>query len=241
MHAQLVDNYLSPVLDLLAPRRCLWCRSRIARGYSCCSCRERLPWNRVACALCALPLAGPASPGRICQGCAQSPPPQDCAWAPFLYELPISAQIVDLKFHTSLRAAPVLAELMVEALASRAEPLPELLVPVPLHPQRLSARGYNQSLEIGRGLSTRLGIRLEPGAAKRRRVTREQTRLSAAERRRNVRGVFAIGDELRGRHIALLDDVITTGATIAELARAARAAGAVRIEAWAVARARLNR
>lgn len=240
MHAQLVDNYLSPVLDLLAPRRCLWCRSRIARGYSCYSCRERLPWNRVACRLCARPLSGPPEPARRCPACTASPPPQDAAWVPFLYELPVSTQIIALKFHASLQSAAVLADLMIEGLAARSDRLPELLVPVPLHSGRLAGRGYNQALELGRHLRDRLTLELVPDAARRRNVTREQTRLSASERRRNVRNVFAVGEAVRGRHVALLDDVITTGATVTELARAARAAGARRIEVWAVARATLS-
>jgi ComF family protein len=126
---------------------------------------------------------------------------------------------------------------MAQRLARRAEPLPELLLPVPLHAARLRHRGYNQAVEIGRVVADRLGIGLAPAGARRLRPTREQTALSAAERRRNIRGAFTVDAAVRGRHIALLDDVITTGTTLAELARAARRAGASRIEAWAVARA----
>jgi ComF family protein len=132
----------------------------------------------------------------------------------------------------------LLGHLMADALARRAAPLPELLIPVPLHVQRLRQRGYNQALELGRPIARRLSLRLEPSAVSRTVATGEQTRLDAASRRRNVRGAFAAeGALVRGRHVALLDDVITTGATVSELARTLRAAGAARIEAWAVARA----
>lgn len=128
---------------------------------------------------------------------------------------------------------------MARRLSHRPEPLPDLLVPVPLSTARLRRRGYNQALELGRALAGLLALRLAPGAARRTRDTREQTRLDAAQRRGNVRGAFAVdAAAVRGRHVALLDDVITTGATMAELAAAVRAAGATRIEAWSAARVR---
>lgn len=240
MQARTVDNYLEATLNLLAPRRCCWCQARIARGHSCPACRQRLPWNPVACARCALPLPGPGPGEFLCPACAGSPPPQDLAFVPFRYEGPISAQIVELKFRAGLHRAPVLAELLALGLAARPRPLPELLVPVPLHPARLFRRGYNQALEIARPLASRLTVALAPDAARRRRATGEQTRLSAGQRRRNVRGAFEVDPLVRGRHVALLDDVITTGATAAELARTTRAAGAVGVEVWAVARATLS-
>jgi ComF family protein len=145
---------------------------------------------------------------------------------------------VDLKFHGRLAPAHLLGGLMARRLARRPEPLPELLVPVPLSPGRLRRRGYNQALELGRELARLLSLRLAPSAARRVRPTLEQTSLDAAARRRNVRGAFAMdAGAVAGRHVALLDDVVTTGATMAELARATRAAGAARIEAWAAARA----
>jgi ComF family protein len=144
---------------------------------------------------------------------------------------------VNLKFNGQLGPAQLLGTLMAQRLAARGAPLPELLIPVPLHAARLQRRGYNQALELGRVLAGQLSLQLAPTGARRLRPTREQTALSAAERRRNVRGAFAVSTAVRGRHVALLDDVITTGNTVAELARAARKAGAARVEVWAVARA----
>lgn len=240
MHAQKVDKYLEGALNLLAPRRCCWCQARIARGHSCEPCRAQLPWNRVACDRCALPLAGPPAPGRLCPSCSATPPPQDRAFVPLRYEAPVAARILDLKFHGQLQLAAIFADLLVPGLANRPDPLPDLLVPVPLHRHRLFGRGYNQALEIGRALAAVLAVPLRPDAARRRSPTAEQTRLSAAQRQRNVRGAFSFSAIAHGRSIALLDDVVTTGATAAELARSARAAGAVRVEVWAVARAALS-
>jgi ComF family protein len=183
-------------------------------------------------------LSGVAGRSPVCQDCLTDSPPQDRSWAAFSYQPPVSGQIVDLKFHGHLAPAHVLGALMAERLAARPEPLPELLIPVPLHMARLRRRGYNQALELARSIAGRLSIRLAAGAARRLRATGEQSRLDATARRRNVRGAFGVDPVVRGRHIALLDDVITTGATVRELAHAARAAGACTIEVWAAARVR---
>jgi ComF family protein len=115
--------------------------------------------------------------------------------------------------------------------------LPALVIPVPLHDTRLMRRGYNQALELAHGMQRVLDIEVDAGAARRLRRTRDQIGLNPAQRRRNVHEAFAVDARVAGRHIALLDDVMTTGATLADLARAARHAGAARIEAWALARA----
>lgn len=237
MVSQIIDKSMGRLMDVLAPLRCHGCEGSVAAGPLCASCVAALPWNTHACRSCALPLAeAPLAPARACGACLAQSPPQDSSWAAFVYRAPVSRQIVGLKFHGRLAPAHVLGALMAQRLALRPQPLPELLIPVPLHAARLRRRGYNQALELGREISRRLSIALQPAAAVRRRATGEQTRLEAAARRRNVRGAFDVAASVRGRHIALLDDVVTTGATVAELAGAARRAGAARIEVWAAAR-----
>ena len=237
MMTMMVDNIRGELLALLAPSRCYWCAGLSPCAPACARCAAALPHNLRACRACAMPLPS-ATPLSVCAHCLDEAPPQDHSWAAFRYEDPVALALVELKFRGRLAPAHLLGHLMAEALARRAAPLPELLIPVPLHARRLRQRGYNQSLELGREVARRLSLRLEPAAARRVRATGEQTRLDAAMRKRNVRGVFAAdGARVRGRHVALLDDVITTGATVAELARTLRAAGAARIEAWAVARA----
>jgi ComF family protein len=207
-----VDNAVAALLHALAPASCHWCRAQGAVLGICAPCSASLPWNDFAC--------------------------RDRTWAAFRYAPPIDQAIRELKFHGRLAPAHLLGGLMARRLARRAEPLPELLIPVPLSVGRLRRRGYNQALELGRGLARTLALPLAPSAARRTRETAEQTRLDAAARRLNVRDAFAVdAAAVRGRHVVLLDDVVTTGATLAELARAVRAAGASRIEAWAAARA----
>lgn len=232
-----VDSAVAALLQLLAPARCFWCGAVGAAHGACAACSRALPWNDRACRACGLPL-GSGHDTSVCGDCLREAPPQDRSWVAFRYAAPVSQAIVELKFRGRLAPAHVLGGLMARRLARRAEPLPELLVPVPLWDARLRRRGYNQALELGRELARMLSLRLAPLAARRVRATLEQTRLDAAARRRNVRGAFVVdAGAVRGRHVALLDDVVTTGATIAELARAMRAAGAARIEAWAAARA----
>jgi ComF family protein len=229
MNRTSVDGALSAWL----PARCAFCSAALPGGAVCAGCAASLPWNDPACLRCALPLPG----GGTCGTCSRAPPPFDAAWCAFRYEAPVDALVQGLKFNARLQHAPLLGALLAQRLAQRATPLPELLLPVPLHAWRLARRGFNQALEVARHLAPALALTLAPTGARRVRRTQEQTDLSAAQRRRNVRGAFAVDAALAGRSVALLDDVMTTGATLAELARACRAAGAARIEAWAVARA----
>jgi ComF family protein len=232
--APLVDKWLGPVLDLITPARCRLCSTPIgANAVLCVECHESLPWNRLACPGCASPVAvaGP------CSTCLVRPRRFDTAWTAFLHAAPVRNELHGLKYRARFDLARVLGCLMAGALAARPEPLPQLIIPVPLHRRRLMRRGYNQALEIGRFIAPRLAVELDPHAAERRLATAPQVRqASAAQRQRNLRGAFRVRRNLQGMHIALLDDVMTTGATLEALAHAARQAGAARIEAWAVTR-----
>lgn len=220
------------VIALLAPLRCRFCGAPVQGLPLCADCRADLPWNRRACPRCALPQAHEAP----CARCAAHPPPFDAAWAPFRLETPVRQQIHALKYAAAFLHAGLLGRLFVEALRERDAPLPELVLPVPLHPARLWRRGYNQSLELARALHREAGLHVEPRWVRRTRRTADQIGMDAAARRRNVRGAFTVDPRVAGRRVALLDDVMTTGATLAELARACRRAGAAEIQAWAVAR-----
>ncbi|MGQ0587712.1 MAG: ComF family protein [Gammaproteobacteria bacterium] len=232
----MVDNILAGLVDFLAPVRCFWCGGSSAGSPACAGCRDALPWNLPACRSCAMPL-GSGDPASVCGDCLRDAPPQHGSWAAFCYRPPVAQAIVELKFHGRLAGARTLGCLMAGRLARRALPMPQLLVPMPLHAHRLRRRGYNQALELGRELARTLSVPIAPAAARRVRATLEQTRLDGAARRRNVQGAFAVDPEqVRGRHVALLDDVITTGATAAELVRTTLAAGAARVEVWAAAR-----
>jgi len=127
---------------------------------------------------------------------------------------------------------------MAEALMERVgDSAPEALVPVPLHRARLRERGFNQAVEIARPLAARLGIELDLNCCERVRNTAEQTRLDAAQRSRNLRDAFRVVRQVPYRHVAIVDDVLTTGSTVASLAGTLRAAGVEEIEVWSCARA----
>lgn len=216
------------------PLRCLLCHGRGEHGIDLCdACAAELPRNTSCCARCALPLATPAA---LCGECQRSPPPWDAAWAPFRYGWPLDRLESRYKFSADLAAGRVLSMLW-----QREPPpthLPQLLLSVPLHHSRLRRRGYNQALELARPLAHALGVPLSPDALLRRRSTTAQTELDAVARRRNVHGAFALREGITlPAHVAILDDVMTTGATVAECARVLRRAGVQRVDVWALARA----
>lgn len=227
-----LDDSAAALRRLLASPCCLLCRTPLTDGLLCSGCERELPWNTPACPSCAL-LQSSAS---ICGRCQQRPPPFDAAWAAFRFATPIRQSILSLKYHAGFMQARWLGETMAAQLAQRAATLPDLLLPVPLHPGRLRRRGYNQALELTRVLAHRLAIDCDPRAACRLRATADQIGQSAAARRRNLRGVFSVAPRVAGRRVALVDDVMTTGSTLAELTRCCRKAGAASIEVWVAAR-----
>jgi ComF family protein len=217
------------------PLRCLLCGAAGADDIDLCAdCASELPRNRSCCARCGLPLAVPAS---LCGECQRSRPPWDAAWAPFRYGWPLDRLESRYKFGADLAAGRVLSTLWQRE--PRPVDVPQLLLVVPLHHSRLRSRGYNQALELGLGLSRQLGIPLHATALRRVHSTQAQTELDAVSRRRNVRGAFTLdGRVALPAHVAVVDDVMTTGATLAECARVLRRAGVARVDVWALARAR---
>ncbi|MBV8062940.1 MAG: ComF family protein [Nevskia sp.] len=231
----MVDSRFRALLRLVLPEQCSLCREPGAEPV-CAACRAALPWNRVACPRCARPQE--QGGGYPCAACSAHPPPFDSGWSAFRYAAPIDQAVQSLKYHAGFRSGRWLGREMALELARRPQPLPELLLPVPLHGGRQRRRGYNQALELARMLGEILSIEVAPQAARRLRATADQIGQSAAERRRNIKGAFAVdGARLQGKHLGLVDDVMTTGSTLAELARVCRKAGAARIEVWTAARA----
>lgn len=223
--------------DALLPPACTLCGARTAGALLCASCAADLPWNTPACPGCALPAAQDV----LCPACQQKPRAFDAAFAAFVLAMPVQQGIHALKYQARFQQAALLASAFAGHFRQRAEPLPTLLIPVPLHWRRQWGRGYNQSLELARIIGAELGIAVDTDIAKRRRATPDQIGQSAAQRRKNLKDAFAVSPRIAGQHIALLDDVMTTGATLEELARTCKAAGAARVEAWAIARQPLKR
>jgi ComF family protein len=159
------------------------------------------------------------------------------------YEPPIDQMIRELKYQGVIANARVLGVLLAQRVRERAAPLPGLLVPVPLHPARLRERGFNQAAAIARHASRMLEIPVAPRAVRRVRDSPSQTALDMSQRHRNVRGAFAVSGErplrrlLDAGHVAIVDDVMTTGSTLQELRKVLLSAGVSRVDLWAVARA----
>lgn len=233
----MVYNWIESALLGLYPPICLLCGADGQEQLDLCSgCRADLPANSNSCPRCAEPLPAGARPGSWCAACTRHPPPFTACRAPLLYEPPVDWLVGRLKFHGRLAAGRVLAGLFGDSLERGSDPRPDLILPVPLHPARLRTRGFNQATEIARPLARRLGIPLVTDLAHRVRPGAPQSRLARALRHANVRGAFVVRAPLAGEHVAMLDDVITTGATASELARVLLQAGASRVDVWAVAR-----
>jgi ComF family protein len=207
---------------------CYLCRGA-ARGVLCAECDADLPrLQGPLCPRCAL-----ASPGgQVCGRCLAQPPAYDATVAALAYEFPADVLVQGLKFRGELALAPVLGALLGACLP-RAAP-PDFVLPVPLSAARLRARGFNHALEIARTAAP--GARLAPRLAERSRDTAPQFELPLAERAKNVRGAFRCAQPLDGAAVALVDDVMTTGATLEELAATLKRAGAARGVNWVVAR-----
>lgn len=211
---------------------CLLCGARSVGGPLCPACLEDLPLLPAACCpRCALPTPD----GALCGGCLKQPPAFVQARAVYLYDHPADILVQALKYRGQLALAAFLAEHMARRVA--AHPLPDLIIPMPLHARRLRERGFNQAAEIGRRLAGQLGVPCRPDACRRVRDTPPQVALPLRARKRNMRKAFACGADLRGLRVALLDDVMTSGASLDELAGTVLAAGASEVESWVVARA----
>lgn len=195
-----------------------------------------LPWLESGCFRCARPLP-PGIDTLLCGACLKRAPAFDAATALLHYRAPADYLIQRLKFSGELAVAPLLADLLAKKIVSRTTPLPDLLIPVPLHRARLKERGFNQAMELARHLGRRLNIPLEHRLCRRHRHTRPQSLTPPELRRRNLRGAFSVTGKLLGNtHVAIVDDVMTTGHTANELTRVLKRAGAVRVEIWIITR-----
>lgn len=234
---------------------CALCGASGSAGALLCNgCHRDLPWlDGPDCARCGEPADAGAlarTAGAVgvlpdaaaavsCNPCTREPPPYERMVAALDYRFPVDAMIRRLKFDGELWLVPVLAGLLLERCASAARP--HCLLPVPLSDQRIAGRGFNQSAEIARLLAKETGIPLRPALLRRARDTRPQSELPLAGRAENLRGAFVVDRPVGGLHVALVDDVATTGATGAEAARVLLRQGAARVDLWTVAHTRRRR
>jgi ComF family protein len=220
------------LLDALFGGSCFLCRGS-ARGLLCPACDADLPRLRgPLCPRCALASAS----GALCGRCLARAPHYDATVAALGYRFPADVLVHALKFQGQLALAPKLGGLLAQAIAVAVPQRIDVIIPVPLSAARLAARGYNQAMEIARPLARATGARLEPGLCERLRDTPAQVELPFAERVANVRGAFDCPRLVAGLSIAVVDDVMTTGSTLDEVARTLKAAGAVSVVNWVAAR-----
>ena len=229
-----LPNWIAATLRPLLGERCAGCEERPAPDGLCDGCRgDILRPPAPCCPLCALP----GATASVCGNCLTAPPHFDGVLAAGIFSHPLDAYIRALKYHSRLSLARPLASLLADRLA--AEAMPDIIVPMPLSVDRQRTRGFNQALELARQLPPPYPARI--GTALRRvRDTPSQAGLGRDDRKNNVKGAFSAGPEVRGRRIALLDDVMTSGATLDAAARSLMEAGAVEVRAWVVARALRN-
>jgi ComF family protein len=213
------------------PQRCLFCGATGPTDGFCTACRQDLPGNSASrCPVC----ANLSAAAQTCGECLAHPPNFSRIRVAVSYRFPVDGAILRLKYGNDLSVAEPLAALLAERVAR--EPAPDLVVPMPMASLRLRERGFNQALEIARGLSERLGLKLATGVCRRTRHAPPQASLPWEERRGNIRGAFECAEDLTGVRVAVVDDVLTTGATVNELAGVLRRAGAADVVGWVVAR-----
>lgn len=215
------------------PQYCLLCNAAAQDQALCAECYAQLPWLPAArCPQC----AAPSLHGRRCGACLSHPPRFDAVTAAFAYEWPLAPLIHRYKYAGNL----ALARLFARAFALPAPGTVDLIIPMPLAPLRLRERGFNQALEIARVVSRASGVALAPAACRRVRDTAPQANLPWQDRAKNIRGAFVCDADLRGKRVAVIDDVLTSGATLNEISRNLRKAGAIQIQGWVVARTLKN-
>ena len=204
----------------------------------CVACEADMPWLGEHCQTCALPLP---EAGLTCDGCLLEPPAYEQVAVPWRYDFPVDSLITRFKHNAKWPFGHLLADVLSQYLQHRFDedlPRPDALLPVPLAAKRLRQRGFNQAAMLARWLSKQLDLPCEENVVHRIQDTSAQQDLDAKARKRNLRNAFALTTDahVKGRHLALVDDVLTTGATAQALARLLMNAGAARVDVYCLAR-----
>jgi ComF family protein len=224
-----VLNQCAKVGRSVLPSSCVLCGVGTPDGRMCAGCDAELPrFASARCVVCALPLTSAA----VCGACLDRPPSYDSVSAAYAYAFPVDALIHAYKYGGDLSLAPLLASALVRA----PRPAVDAIIPMPLAPARLRERGFNQAHELARYLGRVLRLPVVANGCRKVTETPPQAALPWKERARNVRGAFVCDVDLAGLRVAIVDDVMTTGATLNELARNLKHAGALHVSGWVVAR-----
>ncbi len=226
----------------LAPQSCLLCLTKVTGALPVCHlCEKNLPWLEHYCQHCGYHFIGETSLS-ICGQCSKNTSPISCFYGLWHYQDPIDQWIQQIKYHHQLIPSAICSEYMLRKIPGwySNRQLPEALIPMPLHSDRLVERGYNQAIEIARPLAKVLQRPLLLHDCKRSQYTKPQATLPAPLRQKNVKDAFTIKDNFHFKHVAIVDDVYTSGSTVTALCQSLRKNGTKTIDIWCCARAQLT-
>ena len=237
-------HFVKQLYNKLLPYTCVLCHHPSQRTQDLCEpCHSEMPILTHSCQRCARELP-PTLPNRLCSHCLKQPPPFDATYAAFSYKDSVTKLILNLKFNNALNNARLLGELLAKRIKEdwyQQQDLPDIIIPVPLHSKRLTERGFNQALEIAKLVAKSLKLPLETTSCQRIKFTSPQATLKVEHRLNNIKNAFLINKDFSNKHIAIIDDVITTGQTITEFAFSLKKAGAKKIDIWCCARATIEK
>ena len=226
------------LISTVYPPRCVLCGSPGLNDMDICEdCHHDLPWIESACLQCAIPLARHSGDQLKCGQCLRKAPLFDGSVSLFRYAEEAITLIHQLKFNEKLAYSRLLGSMLADAIDKNNIELPDCILPVPLYKKRLRQRGFNQSLELARPIANRFNIHVDVHSVKRVRDTQSQTGLDKKQRRINMRGAFHVVHTINAKHVAIVDDVVTTTSTTNELACILKKSGIERVDVWSIARA----
>ncbi len=222
------------IYQQLVQQQCLLCGNHSHDTSALCPpCRAELHWhNADSCQQCGLP-----ANHAVCGAFLTHPPYFDYTQAVLQYAYPVDSLLQAYKYHHALYLSQTLGELMLNFMPQPAQqPKVDVMIPMPLHPARLKERGFNQSLELARVIATHTGLALDYHHCQRIKNTPQQASLKLQDRIRNVKDAFICTTPWQGQHVAIVDDVMTSGASLNALAKTLKQAGASTVSCWLVAR-----
>ena len=229
--------FFNKIKDLLTGC-CVLCGYQVKKPpFICHACHNSLPHNHYACWQCALPLTADTTQ-TLCGNCQSSPPPFSQTIAACRYEYPIDELITQFKYHEKLHFLPIVANLLLQKINNPIDGWspPDQLIAVPMHRKQLNQRGFNQADLIARYLSKKLNITYNKNGCSRIKNNPSQRILKAKQRKQNLKNAFIASTSVQNKKIAIIDDVMTTGATVEELAKVLLKAGAKKVDVWCIAR-----
>lgn len=231
----LIQKIFAQIMLSIFPAFCVICFSKGLKYGLCNNCKNLLKTDQPVCIQCSNYLLA-ADNATICGACLKNPPYFDSTLSVGIYAAHLKKMITEFKFHEKLYLYRIFSHLLVEKIQQQSNPLPECIIPVALHRYRLQERGFNQALEIAKGVAKALNISIDYSCCKRIKYTLPQSSIPAKERQQNVKHAFILTREINYKHIAIIDDVVTTGSTVNELSRIFKKAGVKKIDIWCIAR-----